>query len=235
MASTIQTPTVSTPTPTIADSVAGETALLEDNFDSELLDMNKWPLAVFSGYQDMRVLAIATGGALSIAPLSGIEGISRYNGISSNPLDLSGGGYAQVQLVQGPVGAAAFAMFTAGSDAMNFYRIYQGGPAASRTLLVDKKLSGVKTALASVPYDLANQQYLRVRHDYRPASGVDDVVFEAGPGPADPFVELYREAWDPAIAPGAMLVELKAGTSGPEAQPGIVVWDNVRVAAITEP
>jgi hypothetical protein len=227
-------PTAATQDAPAAPAVAGETVLLEDTFDSATLDSTKWPFAVFSGYQDMRVVVTSTGQALSIAPLIGADGISRYNGISSNPLDLSRGGYAQAQLVQGPVGVAAYAMFTAGSDAMNFYRIYQGGPAAARVILVEKRIAGVKIALANSAYDVATQQFLRIRHDYRPGSGVDDVVFEAAPAVDDTPVELYREPWDPAVAASGMVVEMKAGTSGPEPQPGVVVWDNVRAAAVSQ-
>ena len=86
------------------------------------------------------------------------DGISRYNGISSAPVDVSGGGYGRVQLVQGPIGAAAFAMFTAESDALNFYRIYQGGAADMRVLILEKRIDGTRIQLGTLPYSVTDDR-----------------------------------------------------------------------------
>jgi hypothetical protein len=99
----------------------------------------------------------------------------------------------------------------------------------------------VKHQLASVPFDPATQPTLRIRHDYRPAVGVDDVVFEAATAaPAagsTAVIELYREHWDPSIEADRIVFEIKAGTSNKEASPGTAVWDNFRVAVqpLSEP
>ena len=214
-------------------ALAGETVLFEDAFDADTLDRTRWTAGVFSGYEDMRVTVTPADGGVRIVPLVNAEGISRYNGISTGPFDLRSGGYASVQLVQGQVGADAYAMFTVGSDPLNFYRVYQGGTAESRALWLQKRSNGIKAALATVPYTIAEQQYLRVRPDYQPQAGIDDVVFEAAPSPRDAFVELYREPWDPLIATGALRFELKGGTSAAEAAPGFVVWDNFRAAVFS--
>ena len=231
--------TVPTPSPAIvsAPSASGESVLLEDTFDAGVIDRTKWPSGVCSGYEDLRLPLTASGGGLEIVPLTDMDGISRYNGICSAAYDLTNGGYASVQLVHGPTGAAAYAMFTVGADPMNFYRIYQGGPADARVLLMQKKIDGIKAPLVAVPYDPLAHQVLRVRRDHRAADSVDDVVFETSTtaGPAAAFVELFREPWDPAIDPAALTFEMKAGTSAPEPQPGSAVWDNFRAATFSEP
>jgi len=90
----------------------------------------------------------------------------------------------------------------------------------------------MKVPLANIPYDITAHQYLTIRHDRRPQDGIDDVVFEAGasPGPAA-ATELVREPCNAAIAANALVFELKAGTSAPEAKPGVVVFDNFHAAA----
>jgi len=229
------TPTL--PTVSTSSAPAAESVLLEDDFNAGVIDRTKWPAGVCSGYEDLRVAVTASGGGLEIVPLSGIDGISRYNGICSAPYDLTSGGYASVQLVQGPADAGAYAMFTVGSDPMDFYRIYyQGAPADAPMLLIQKKSDGIKVPLADIAYDALAHQVLRVRRDHRAADGVDDVVFEtsATAGPAAVFVELFREAWDPAIDPTVLTFEMKAGTSAAEPHPGTVVWDNFRAAAFSE-
>ncbi|MCU1385819.1 MAG: endonuclease/exonuclease/phosphatase [Acidobacteria bacterium] len=235
----VSAPVVVTPPvlPVSAGFDAGESVLLEDTFDTAIVDRTKWAGGLFSGYQDMRLPVTADGGALQIVPLTSVGGISHYNGVSAGAFDLSGGGYASVQLVQGPIGEGAYAMFTVGADAMHFYRIYQGGAAQARVLLIQKKIDGVKMPLAAVAYDVVAHQVLRVRHDRRPSESIDDAVFEASPSPATAtsFVELFREPWDPAVASAALMFELKAGTSAPETQPGTVIWDNFRVAAVSAP
>jgi hypothetical protein len=87
--------------------------------------------------------------------------------------------------------------------------------------------------VAALPYNVTDDQYLSIRHDYRPLDGVDDVVFGTSPSAAAASVEIFREPWDPKIVAGALVFELKAGTSGPETQPGTVTFDNFHAAVIT--
>jgi hypothetical protein len=128
-------------------------------------------------------------------------------------------------------------MFTAGSDGLNFYRFYQSGPADNRTLSAEKKIADTKYGLALIPFVAGDPLYLRIRHDYRPAQGIDEVVFETSATPAfdTAVVELHREAWDPTIDASAISFELKAGTSGPDSGDStVVLWDNFR-AAVQQP
>jgi endonuclease/exonuclease/phosphatase family metal-dependent hydrolase len=217
-------------TPT-APGPAEDAVVLEDNFDAGTLDQVQWPGGVYSGNTHDNSVGVVQGdGSLSIGPLKPIGGW-HYNAVSSGLYALSGGGYAQAQLAQGVVGADAYAMFTAGSDGSNFYRIFQSGRANDRALQVEKKIDGVKHALANAAFHDGDQPYLRIRHDYRPQEGVDDVVFEISEtGSTADALEWYRERWDPSVVASALSFELKAGTSGMDAEPSVVRWDNFRAA-----
>jgi endonuclease/exonuclease/phosphatase (EEP) superfamily protein YafD len=226
------------PTPALA-SPNGETVLTEDDFDSDLPDVAKWPAGIVSGTEDRAVPVAQTGGAIAIGPLFANASGFHCNGPSSPAFDLSSGGYAQVQLVQAVVGDQANAMFTAANGSTNLYRIYETGAAGAQRIAVEKKIADVKYPLASVAYDPAVHQLLRIRHDWRPSIGVDDVVFETAAVTAAgaPFVEMYREPWDASIQADRLAFEIKAGTSDKESAPGVAVWDNFRVALqpISEP
>ncbi|PYR38462.1 MAG: hypothetical protein DMF93_16095 [Acidobacteria bacterium] len=212
----------------------GDAVLLEDDFDGDAPDPATWPAGIVSGTEDPTLPVAQAGGALVIGPLRASASGFHYNGPSSQAIDLSASGYAQVQLLQGVVGDQANAMFTAASNSTNFYRIYQAGAAGSQRIAAEKKIDDQKSPLASAPYDPALHQILRIRRDYRPDSSVDDVVFETSPAApaARAFVELYRERWDPRVQAQSLTFEIKAGTSDKEASPGTAVWDHFRVALV---
>jgi endonuclease/exonuclease/phosphatase family metal-dependent hydrolase len=233
-------PSVRTQRPSSPASTPASTSdvvLLEDDFDDGVLDTSKWPGRVFSGKtQDDSIAIREANGNLSIGPLKTTIGW-HYNAVSSGVYAMAGNAYAQVQLVQGPVGGDAYTMFTAGSDGLNFYRFYQSGPADNRTLSAEKKIADTKYGLALVPFVAGDPLYLRIRHDSRPAQAIDEVVFETSATPAfdTTVVELHREAWDPTIDVSAISFELKAGTSGPDSGDStVVLWDNFR-AAVQQP
>jgi hypothetical protein len=224
---------VSPPTPTQpatpavpAPDRSGEIVFLEDDFEEARIDVAKWPGGVFSGNtHDDAVAVAAADGTLAIGPLKATGGW-HYNAISSGTYSMAGNAYAQAQLVQGSVGADAYAMFTAGSDGANFYRFYQGGPADRSTISAEKKVAGTKSLLARMPFVTGDQLYLRIRHDSRPDVDIDDVVFETSTVRSfETNVELYRERWNPAVVASAISFELKAGTSGFDANETVVRWD----------
>lgn len=205
-----------------------ETTLLDDRFDT--LDRTKWPAGTFTSTQDYSIPLAATAGTLQIGPLKVSATGSHYNGIATAPFDLTSNGYAYVQLVQAPnTGTAAYAMFAAGVDANNFYRWYESGNA----LVAEKKIGGVKTTLATIPYDAAADQFVRIRTDVNAATGSRDVVFETAPntnGVPGTFTVRYREPWDGHINVATIRFEIKAGTSDPIAAPGAAGWDNFHAA-----
>lgn len=223
---------VASPLPPQPESPNGDSVLLEDDFESAAPDPATWPNGIVSGTEDATLPVAQAAGALVIGPLRANSSGFHYNGPSSQPIDLSASGFGEVQLVQGVVGDQANAMFTAGSGSTNFYRIYEAGAPGSQRIAAEKKLDDQKVPLTSALYDPALHQLLRIRHDYRPDAGVDDVVFETSPAPpaARAFVELYREPWDPRVQAKSLTFEIKAGTSDKEPSPGAAIWDRFRVA-----
>jgi exonuclease III len=214
--SALVTVTVDNAPPKPADVV-----LLDDRFN--LLDRSIWPTGPFTSAPDTSIPVTVSSGILQTGPMKSLTG-SHYNGISTGAYDLTNGGHGRVQLVQAPnTSTAAYAMFAAGVDGDNFYRFYE----CDGFLVAEKKLAGVKTALARVPYD-ATIQFLRIRYD----AVLHDVLYETAPsvaGVPGTFTVLYRERWDDRVAPGAVRFELKGGTSSQVVSPGAASWDNLQI------
>jgi hypothetical protein len=204
-----------------ASSGTVDVVLIDDHFD--VLNRSVWTSGPFTSSADTGVAISDSGGMLQTGPLKASISGSHYNGVSTSTCDLSAGGYAYVQLTQAPNPIAqGYAMFAAGSDGNNFYRVY----VSANTLVAEKKIAGIKKTLMTVAYD-ASASFVRIRYD----ASADQVVFEtatadgAVPGA---FTLLYREAWDSHVATAAMRFELKGGTSNAIANPGTVLWDNFR-------
>jgi hypothetical protein len=206
-----------------------ETVLLQDDFNDNQLDGEKWIHGnLFSGFTDSNVPALETGQRLEIGALLQNAGGSHYNGIRSETTHDLTGAYCYVELVQpGAANTTADAMFTIGKDANNYYRAY----VEAGTLIWQKRIGGTKINLFSATYNSVNHRYLRVRHD----SATGEVVFEtAGNDGGSPgtWTERHREQWNTGAVPvNRVLFELKAGTWQPESNaPGKVIFDNFRAA-----
>jgi hypothetical protein len=214
--STLVTVTVNNAPPKPADVV-----LVDDRFN--LLDRSIWRSGPFTSAPDTSIPVTVSSGILQTGPMTSLAG-SHYNGISTGAYDLTNGGHARVQLVQPPnTSTPAYAMFAAGVDVDNFYRFYE----CEGFLVAEKKLAGVKTALARVSYD-ATLQFLRIRYD----AVLHEVLYETAPsvaGVPGTFTVLYRERWDDRVAPGAVRFELKGGTSTQVVSPGAASWDNLQI------
>jgi hypothetical protein len=214
--STLVTVTVDNAPPKPADVV-----LVDDRFN--LLDRSIWPSGPFTSAPDTSIPVTVSSGILQTGPMKSLTG-SHYNGISTGAYDLTNGGHGRVQLVQAPnTSTATYAMFAAGVDVDNFYRFYE----CEGFLVAEKKLAGVKTALARVSYD-ARIQFLRIRYD----AALHEVLYETAPsvaGVPGTFTVLYRERWDDRVAPGAVRFELKGGTSTQVVSPGAASWDNLQI------
>ena len=171
------------------------------------------------------------GGRLQIGALKESVTGAHYMGISSGAYNLSNSGCAAVQLAQSPnQSTTAFSMFAVVRDSNNLYRWYQSGT----SLIAEKKVGGVKTALANLQYSATTHQFLRIRKVANAATGTQDVVFETAPnnnGVAGAFTERFRDTWDAAVNASALKFELKAGTSVAEAGAGSAYWDNLHVAS----
>lgn len=198
-----------------------------DNFNQGSLDTSKWSITVLTGFQDTSIPVSVTNGQLQIGPLDQNTGNSHYNGISSaNSFDFTGA-FASVQLVQAAASnTGAFTMFAVLKDSNNYYHFYVTGT----TLVCEQKISGTKTALATLTYNPFAHQFLRIRHD----AAAGNVIFETASSSNGPWAQQFVGTWNTSAVPlTSVHFELKAGTSFAESNPpGTVIFDNF-AAAVT--
>jgi hypothetical protein len=203
-----------------------EVTLLEDDFNDNSLNLAKWSANnLFSGFTDSTVQSLETTQRLQIGALFTAQSGSHYNGLRSAAAYNFSGAYSYVELVQGPAASTtADAMFTAGQDPQNYYRIYveQG------TFICQKRIGGTKTNLFTSAYTPSVHRFWRIRHD----QSTGRVVFETASDLSTGWVFRYSEPWDTAAVPlSSVIFELKAGTWQPESvAPGTVFFDNFRAA-----
>jgi len=207
---------------------SGETILLSDDFNDASLNTTKWlPNSLFSGFTDSTV-ALTETTTFAIGPLKQNVDGSHYNGIRSQAAFDFTGGYAYVEIMQGPNPlTAGDAFYTIGQNVDNCYRMYL----ESGNLILQKKIGGVKTTLLTTTFNATNHAFWRIRHDL--ISG--QVVFEtavSNSGTPGAWTQLYAEAWNTSAVPlSSVLFELKAGTWRIEgANPGTVIFDNFKAA-----
>ena len=205
---------------------------MSDSFSS--LDRTRWPGGIYTGTTDSTIAMTPTTSGLQIGALKASTTGSHYNGFSSSYYDLSSNGSAMVQLVKAPnTATTAYAMFAVGSDANNFYRWYESG----NSLVAEKRIGGVKTALVNLPYSATSHQFLRIRNEYNSATGTKEVVFETAPnnsGVPGTWTVRHREAWNSHVLVSALRFELKAGTSEAVVSPGSAYFDNFRAVLNTK-
>ena len=207
----------------------GETVLLADDFNNNILDTSKWTVSdLFSGFADAALPVVERNQRMEIGPLVQNTDGSHYNGIRSSATYNFTGAYSHVQLIQPPASTTAGdAMFTIGLDVDNFYRIYL----EAGTLRGQKKTGGNKANLFSVTYNSTQHKYLRIRHDVPTANVIFEAATDNGGAPGT-WVQLYSEVWDTFSIPLTNVIfELKAGTYRPESSaPGTVIFDNFKAA-----
>ena len=129
----------------------GETVLLDDNFNDNSLDTVKWQSnSLFSGFTDPSVPESETSQRFQIGPLFAGQSGSHYNGIRSTNTHNFTGAYSYVELVQAPSASTkGDAMFTAGIDPHNYYRIYvEGG-----IFICQARIGGTKRNLFTAAYN----------------------------------------------------------------------------------
>ena len=206
----------------------GETVLLADDFNDGSIDGSKWIANnLFSGFTDPTV-GLQETQAFNIGPLKQNVDGSHYNGIKSTVGHNFVGGYAYVQLVQGPAtSTAADSFFTLGLNVDNCYRIY----VEAGSLILQSKLGGAKQTLLTTAYNPTNHAFWRIRHN----ALTGQVVFEAAPssgGAPGSWVQLHAQAWNTSAVPlSSVVFELKGGTWKSEANnPGTVIFDNFKAA-----
>ncbi len=122
---------------------------------------------------------------------------------------------ARVELVQAASAAsAADTTFAVVADAGRFYRM----TVESGVLVLESTESGS----INIPYDPVAHRHLRLRHD----CVADQLLFETSP---DALTWTVRRTVPAKVALPAAYVELEAGTYEPEAAPGVVMFDNLRL------
>jgi phosphatidylinositol-3-phosphatase len=213
---------------TFTSPPGGETILLADDFNDASINAGKWIANnLFSGFTDATV-ALQETQAFNVGPLKQNVDGSHYNGIKSAGAHNFVGGYAYVQLVQGPsTSTAADAFFTLGLNVDNCYRMY----VEAGNLIVQSKLGGAKQTLLTIAYNPTNHAFWRIRHDA--VSG--QVVFEVAPasaGAPGTWVQLQAQLWNTSAVPlSSVMFELKGGTWRIEGNnPGTVIFDNFKAA-----
>ena len=214
---------------TYTSAPPGETVLLVDDFNDNVLNATKWVSNnVFSGFTDTSVAVSEKNQRLEIGALKQNLSGSHYNGIRSATSYNFSGAYAYIEIVQTAASAtAADTMLTLGKDGNNYYRIY----VEAGNLICQKKLNGTKTDLLTLPYNAVNHRFLRIRHDL--LSG--NVIFETASGSAGvpgTWVQRTSQLWNTAaLSLADITFELKAGTWQVETvAPGTAIFDNFKAA-----
>ena len=188
---------------------------ISDNFDDNVRDPAIWNLGIFSQSSrnfDPTVSVAETVGHLVITPRVNTNG-SRFGGyISTNPLDFTSAS-AAIEVAQATIGNAA-TLFTVGSDNNNWYGFRKKGT----SVYLERKIAG-STSSTKLRYDPQVHRFWRLRHD--PAT--DSIVYETS---------LNGTAWTVRlsvarqIAIDSIRVELAAGTTSKESNPGSAHFDN---------
>ena len=206
-----------------------EATILDDNFNDNSIDPNKWTTNnLFSGFTDATLPTLETNQRLQVGPFVQGQSGSHYNGIRSRLGFNFAGAYSYVELVQGPaVSTKADAMFTIGRDANNYYRMY----VEEGVFICQSRIGGTKQNLFTAAYSSSSHRYWRIRHDQ--ATG--NVVFETAPdngGLPGAWTIRFNAPWNNGAVPlSSVLFELKGGTWQPETTaPGVVVFDNFKAA-----
>ncbi len=220
----------------VPNAVPTPTPPPSDDFNAAGRDSQKWNLGTATqpaGAFDSQVNVTQGGGHLVITPRSNVSG-PHYNGyVSVNAFNMTGG-KASVQVFQ-PASGGADTIFGLSSDADNFARFIvhtRGAPSSlapitrerdgiARPLDVtmDQLIFQVKIAgqlqpdpPASIPYDPAQHQFLRFRHE----PSTNSIVFETSPNNINFTVPCSVASQCRVflqLGVSALTAELSAGTS----------------------
>jgi len=198
--------------------------IVSDNFNDNSLDTAKWDTNLFSGFTNTSVPLAETNSQLEIGPLLTTFDGSAYRGVRTVNTYNFTGAYSFVELVKAPENnTTGFGMFTVGTSVDNYYRLY----VSAGNLVGEKKIAGSKTTLFTMPYDLTNHRFLRIRND----SG--SVFLDTAPGSGGvpgSWAQRYTETWNTSISLSSIIFEVKGGTSVVQSNaPGKVIFDNFEV------
>jgi hypothetical protein len=207
-----------------AGSSPAITVLFADDFNDNLMDVNKWTtgaieatLGVGPTAWDPSVTVIEQNQRLEIAPSASVLG-SHYNGYVSVPaLDLTNAA-ASVEVIQTADGNADTYLAVC-IDGQNHYKIQKEGG----SLYFAQVVAGVTTG-PFISYSPVDHRFWRIRH----IQPTHSIVFETSPDG-----EVWTMQWSvpQKLSVDALRLEIGAGTNEPENAPGTAIFDNFQVAA----
>ncbi|HEX8129592.1 MAG TPA: carboxypeptidase regulatory-like domain-containing protein, partial [Pyrinomonadaceae bacterium] len=219
------------------------TSSIEENFNGNTRDPLKFTEGVLTqtpGSHDRLVTAVQEAGKLKITPRTGITEGSFNGYVSVRSVDFND---AQASIeVNETSDNGAQTLFAIGRDERNYFRFVtqdvaplpdlragkssDGARARTiglRRLIFQARNAGVLNGLpTSIPYDPVQHRYWRFRHE--PAASA--MLFETSP---DRVVWTERRRVPLGAPPGALAVELNAGTAGRASNPGQTLFDNLLV------
>ena len=159
------------PSPQVVSAQAGETVLLEDDFNGAAVDRVKWDIAnIWSGTEDATINVAHVNQRLSIGPLRVNATGSHYNGVASVQAYDFTGGAASVELVQPATQTGvAYSMFAVGINSTNYYRWLVSGDADCATGAPERRNDPLRAAWYDpaahrFPADPARRHQRRVRN-----------------------------------------------------------------------
>lgn len=220
---------------------AGDTLLLADDFDDNLLDATKWTTGALQSVTFNPAVTVAESSqrynwTALVANGTG----ANYNGITSaSAYDLTGG-YAYVSVPTPPSPSTAtvalqLMLLNAASPANNHYRF---SLEANGQYFLQARINGSTSLLAAGTYDSTAMRFIRIRHDaqHTPAQ----VVFESAPasgGAPGNWTPLYSGGWSTwngasGVDQTNVRFEIRGGTFGSEASPGTLAIDNFKAAQL---
>jgi endonuclease/exonuclease/phosphatase family metal-dependent hydrolase len=200
-----------------------ETPLLHDEFSTPAM-ASHWVHQLITSPAPSPLMTIQQTGGQLVVPMLHNTPNGNYDGyLSATAHDLRNG-YAWVRVTE--VGSGVFdahVMFSVAIDTNNFYRVY----ATEGELRFQKRIGGVKTNFA-VPYNANSHAYWRIRHEV----SSNKVIFESAAATSEGQPDQWVQGWEQTaeLPFDAMRLEIKAGTSSAQQNPGTARFDRFRAA-----
>jgi hypothetical protein len=194
-------------------------AIFTDDFEDGIRDTSRWQKGILSRgptFFDPNMFLSEQGGVLRIKPESSASS-PEYTGLATTAVWNMTGLSASVEIERSN-DSNALAIFSFGIDSDNWYSIRSKGD----TLYFEARAGGETTRTTLDNIDL-ERFFVRLRHD----PGSDTVVFETSPDGSS-WTERRRVNRQFDIT--AAKLELAAGTNESVDSPGVIEFDNFRLA-----
>ncbi|MDQ3920263.1 MAG: hypothetical protein M3348_17505 [Acidobacteriota bacterium] len=189
-----------------------------DNFNDNVMDTSKWYKGVLNVPQSAynpNVTVLEQNQRLEITPVANTSVWSHNGYVSSATYDFTGA-RASVQVPQVPTGGTAYAVFTAGIDSNNWYRI----TTTAGQIKFQDTVNGVKNSTI-LTYNATQHKFWRIRHN----AATDTVDFLTS---SDGKTWTTQRSVARQLSVTALHIELDAGTFEPVSSPGTAIFDDLR-------